>query len=88
MFENVFIKNSTEGNERELLFDKNTFEEIKEALKVEHKLSDVVLAVVNSSTILRCRPDVNHSSVNAQNSIKVFYCSIKFFRQFKFQILT
>lgn len=58
-------------NRSEPMFDANTFEHIKEDLKLEHKLEDVVLAVINSSTVLRCRPEKNMSNTNGQNGIKV-----------------
>lgn len=55
----------------EPIFDKNTFERMKGTLKVEHNVNDVVLAVINSSTVLRCRPDKDVISSNDQNNIHV-----------------
>lgn len=63
-----------EGNKSQPLYDKATIDHIKEALQVEHGLSDVVLAVINTSTVLPCRPDKNFSNTDGQNGIKVI-CS-------------
>ncbi|KAL5962411.1 Limbic system-associated membrane protein [Taenia solium] len=61
---------SLEGNKSQSLYDKTTFDHIKEALKAERGLNDVVLAVINTSTVLRCRPDKNFSNIDGQNGIK------------------
>ncbi|VDM18568.1 unnamed protein product [Hydatigera taeniaeformis] len=60
----------SEGNKSEPLYDKTTFDNIKEALKAERGISDVVLAVINTSTVLRCRPDKNFSNSDGQNGVK------------------
>ncbi|KAM7538007.1 hypothetical protein Aperf_G00000071644 [Anoplocephala perfoliata] len=74
--------NITSGADEELMlskgrsepmFDASTFEHIKEKLKMEHKLKDVVLAVINSSTVLRCRPEKNMSNANGHNPIKFIW---------------
>ncbi|KAL5110906.1 Hemicentin-1 [Taenia crassiceps] len=62
-----------EENKTQSLYDKTTFDSIKEALKVERRLSDVVLAVINTSTVLRCRPDKNFSNTDGHNGIKFIW---------------
>nr|CUU98265.1 hypothetical transcript [Hymenolepis microstoma] len=62
---------SLDKNWSEPIFDKNTFERMKETLKMEHKVNDVVLAMINSSAILQCRPDKDILSSNEQSNIHV-----------------
>ncbi|VDN98032.1 unnamed protein product [Rodentolepis nana] len=60
---------SLNKNWSEPIFDKSTFERMKETLKMEHKVNEVVLAIINSSTVLRCRPDKDILSSNEQSNI-------------------
>ncbi|EUB64354.1 Limbic system-associated membrane protein [Echinococcus granulosus] len=64
---------SLEGNKSEPLYGKTAFDHIKEALKIERRLNDVVLAVINTSTVLRCRPDKDFSNTDGQNGIKFIW---------------
>uniref|UniRef100_A0A5K3EQN8 Ig-like domain-containing protein n=1 Tax=Mesocestoides corti TaxID=53468 RepID=A0A5K3EQN8_MESCO len=64
---------STEEHKDELPFDPKAFTLIKESLKGDTGLRDVAIAVVNTSAILRCRPDKNSSDLNEYSDIKFIW---------------